>query len=123
MHKDEKPHGVFHWGRLFSNYGFFEGKDQCLQSRLGLSQNHPNSLSGPWLHPPRNCTAVGSKSDTLPALSYTVTVSSGRTSTPVQYKETISSQAIYTNCPKGNWPAINWNCVGQTSLILPTQGL
>ena len=28
--------GVFHWGRLVSNYGFFMGGEQCLQSRLGL---------------------------------------------------------------------------------------
>ena len=28
-------YGVFHWGHLVSNYGFFEGWTQCLQSLLG----------------------------------------------------------------------------------------
>ena len=28
--------GVFHWGRLVGNYGFFRAQKQCLQSRLGL---------------------------------------------------------------------------------------
>ena len=27
--------GVFHWGHLVSNYGFFKGREQCLQSQLG----------------------------------------------------------------------------------------
>ena len=28
--------GVLHWVRLVSNYGFFEGQEQCLQCGLGL---------------------------------------------------------------------------------------
>ena len=27
--------GVFHWSRRVSNYGFFEGREQCLQGQLG----------------------------------------------------------------------------------------
>ena len=27
--------GVFHWGHLVGNYGFFEGREQCLQSQSG----------------------------------------------------------------------------------------
>ena len=63
------------------------------------------TVSRPWLHPPRKCPVVDlyDLSDTLLILSYTVTVSSGKTSLSVmdKYKDTTSRQTIYTNRPGG----------------------
>ena len=84
--------GLFHWACLVGNYGFFAGQEQSLESvRMGcifyacpggspkisnmfdISLTLPDSVSGPWLHPPGNCPVVGLYSllDILPVLSYT----------------------------------------------------
>ena len=64
---------------------------------------HPKSVSGPWLRPPgkRPVADLYSLSDTLPILSYTVTVFSGSTSRPVlvKYQDTTFQQALLTNRP------------------------
>ena len=78
--------GVFHWGHLVGNCGFFEGREQCLQSQLGLivdsqlvavdqhisdmfniSPTLNNSVSRPWICPSGNRHVVGlyGLSDTL----------------------------------------------------------
>ena len=90
--------GLLHWGCLVGNYEFFEGREQCLhsivfsrlvgvnqQNMFDMSQTYPDSVSGPWLHPPDNRPVVDlyNLSDTLPVLSYTVTILYGRTSRAV----------------------------------------
>ena len=78
-----------------------------------ISQTHPESVSGPWLRHPGNRPVMDlySLSVTLPALFYTVTILSGRSSQPelFEYQGTTYRQAIRTNQPylKGNYIVIN----------------
>ena len=90
---------VFYWGHLVGTYGFFKGREQCLQSQLGLviiSQR--SSLSRPWLRPSGNRPVVYLYGllDTLPVSSYTVTMLFGSTcrSVMVYYLEKTSRLAI-----------------------------
>ena len=64
-----------------------------------IFHRHSLTLSVPWLSPPGNGPVVSlyGLMDTLPVLSYTENVLSGRTSQPVKYPNNTSQQAVYTN--------------------------